>query len=411
MTIIGEAVAAAISANWQVGTGGTKPSIIGYLTGYTERDPNPTDADAIFVYLPLPGKFDRVNDTYRNETYDIRIVCETSTSSARQVIIENEVDRIFAIDGVLTGVSTYFITEKNDISDRQYGVAGPKYKSELSLRVITYMASGATAYGSATVSSLTTDTLTVNTSADIADPTLRGIETEVLSASDVEHKIVFRKATTDATHIEWALSHRSDNQDFYLYSYNGTDYKNWMTVDYGTPETILKVNGTNSLRLTTTDAKITSSEYSLAEALMLGSANAAWVPCSYFGVVADNFSWLNDAYMSNTDDTDTIIHFKLHMPTVKGTLKLYVAGTQVILADADATDYITATYVSGVNTDGSISVIDTDNTNKDTATTHEDTFTGVDCSSYKQVVVRLSAVLTTATDLDIVGVNVKCYYA
>ena len=156
-------------------------------------------------------------------------------------------------------------------------------------------------------------------------------------------------------------------------------------------------------------AQMTQAE--LEAMLMYGSSNAAWVPCSFLGSVADNFKYVNNAYIDNDDDTDTILHYYVPAPSSKGTLKLYIAGTQIVLKSANASNYVTSTYVSGVNADGTISVIDTDATNKNSGGTHEDTFTGVDASSYKQVIVRLNAVLTNAAALQITGVNISVYYA
>jgi hypothetical protein len=51
---------------------------------------------------------------------------------------------------------------------------------------------------------------------------------------DEFNSIIIRKATRDATHIEWTFSHRTDNTDLWLYSYNGTSFYNWIVFDYDT---------------------------------------------------------------------------------------------------------------------------------------------------------------------------------
>ena len=161
MATVGEAIAASIIAQWNVGTGGTKPDPIKYVVEDSERNPNSKVADAVFVWLPLRRVFDNdidVAEKYRNVTYTIRIECHTKTSSARQLEIENEVDRILASGTVITGATKQKVLEINDISNRSYSV-GAKFVSEILMEVFTAMEESATAYGGATTAALVTDTL------------------------------------------------------------------------------------------------------------------------------------------------------------------------------------------------------------------------------------------------------------
>ena len=161
MATVGEAIAASIIAQWNVGTGGTKPDPIKYVVEDSERNPNSKVADAVFVWLPLRRVFDNeidVADKYRNVTYTVRIECHTKTDSARQLEIENEVDRILASGTPITGATTQKVLEINDVSDRSYSV-GAKFVSEILMEVFTAMEVSATAYGGATTAALVTDTL------------------------------------------------------------------------------------------------------------------------------------------------------------------------------------------------------------------------------------------------------------
>lgn len=45
---------------------------------------------------------------------------------------------------------------------------------------------------------------------------------------DTERTFEFRKATMDASHIRYYFSHRSNNTDWWIYSYNGTAFRNWL---------------------------------------------------------------------------------------------------------------------------------------------------------------------------------------
>jgi hypothetical protein len=413
MAIIGEAVAAAISANWNVGTGGTKPSIITYLTTKSERDPNLTNVDAIFVWLPLPGKFDRVTDKYRNETYDIIIKCSTITSSARQVIIENEVDRIFAIDGVLTGCSTYFITKKDDVTDRSHGVDGAKFISELGLRVITYMASGATAYGSATVAALVCDTLTVNTSADI--PLIQsagaisikpsGDTDDYLNLATVGgHPTLTRVGgdriyigSDDATDIELML--REDSSNYLHFKWDKS-----AGTALGTVETIggdLKLNSSSATGFTLTQ---------LEDLLMYGSANAAWVPCQYVGATVPTDFYMQTYGLVAAAASTAWVWFDLPLPTTKGTLKLYCTGARIDLQDADANNYIDR-MITRYRSDAGVQNLSDNSTNRTAQGTFTDSFAAVDCSPGTTCYVRLLVSTNGADNLKIASVEMQCYYA
>jgi len=204
MATVGEAIAATIIAQWNVGTGGTKPDPIKYVVEFPDRNPNPTVADAVLVFLPLRRKFDNdidVAEKYRNVTYTIRIECQTKTSSARQTEIENEVDRILSSGTVITGATRQRVLDINDISDRFYSV-GAKFVSEIIIEVFTAMEESATAYGAATTTTLVTDTLTVN-NASTLNGTIGGtaVKDENDMASDSDTAVATQqsvKAYTDA---------------------------------------------------------------------------------------------------------------------------------------------------------------------------------------------------------------------
>lgn len=83
--------------------------------------------------------------------------------------------------------------------------------------------------------------------------TLVAASTVLVQAADGQYTgMNFIGATTDATHIDWSMNRRNDNQDFWIYSYNGTTYKNWLKFDYGVPHIDLAPGGTSQLLLTST---------------------------------------------------------------------------------------------------------------------------------------------------------------
>ena len=147
----------------------------------------------------------------------------------------------------------------------------------------------------------------------------------------------------------------------------------------------------------------------LADLLMYGSANAAWVPCpftieSVVGKVVGTWT------QRNLDNTNVELAYTLPLPTVKGSLKLYVSGTKIELYDADATNFIDSIIVRGV-TRGSGVALDTNAGNYDSPQTITDTWAAVDCSSYEAIKVQVAIDVDTASALDIGYVAVQCYYA
>ena len=49
--------------------------------------------------------------------------------------------------------------------------------------------------------------------------------------------------TTDSTHIQWVLSKRNGNEDFWIYGYDGSSYKNFIKMDWSTGGTHLDAGG------------------------------------------------------------------------------------------------------------------------------------------------------------------------
>jgi len=150
--------------------------------------------------------------------------------------------------------------------------------------------------------------------------------------------------------------------------------------------------------------------YSLEEALMLGSANAAWVPCSLVGWDPDDKGeYTNLGTWTNVDNTTCYLTFLNLLPTNKGSLKLYISGTRVSLADADVGDYMASVKLEGEGNYGQ-TLLNTDSSANTTAGLQTDTFAAIDCSSYPSTRVRIQTVNTNAGDLDIQYVQVQAYY-
>ena len=157
----------------------------------------------------------------------------------------------------------------------------------------------------------------------------------------------------------------------------------------------------------------TATQAQIDDLLMFGSANAAWVPCVYSDHTNTARKYLVNSttgMVSNADNTNASLRFDLQLPTVKGSLKLYVSGSRVSIYDADADAKIDTTTVYGLAKTG-VTSINADTTDYNSQDDWDDIFTAVDCSSYNGVMVWLAAVVDAANELDIASVSLQCYYA
>ena len=158
------------------------------------------------------------------------------------------------------------------------------------------------------------------------------------------------------------------------------------------------------------DLDVTITGAYLEDLLMFGSANAAWQPCVFEGSnTADKF-YPNGGYISNRDNTDGQMRFILPLPTNKGSLKLYISGSQVDIFDADAANKIDTVTIYGILETG-ISQLDQNTDDITAQDSREDPFAAVDCSGYNGVILWVAAVVADANALDISGISLRCYYA
>ena len=436
MATVGEAIASTLIAQWTA-AGGAQPDPIQYLVERPERDPNPTVADAVYVWLPLRRKFDPVDvaGTYRNVTYTIRVVCHTKTSSARQKEIENEVDRILNSGTVITGATKQTVKEINDISNRTYSVL-PKYISEVIVEVFTAMEVSATAYGTGTTSTFETDELTVNTHITGLGLTITSFKDEDDMVSDDAAALCsqqsIKKYVDDVILTEDTLAEMNDvtisapaDNEFLAYDNASSKWKNQTRAEasiadsdidhdalanFAANEHFLKTAiGIDDLDDTTLTGAL------LEDLLMFGSANAAFVPCPFetmgaSGMQIKAYIDPTSQALTNTDAQTMSFYFRCPKPTVKGGLKLYVDDMRIGVQDADATNYVTAVYIYGMNYTGATE-INVSGTNRTSANTYTYAFAAVDASSYDSVLVRVLVVTADAAALDLTSVELLCYYA
>lgn len=395
MATVGEAIAATIDAQWS-GLGGTKPDPIVYLVEHPEMNPNPKAADAVFVWLPLRRLYDNdidVAEKYRNVTYTIRIECHTKTDSARQLEIENEVDRILASGAVITGATKQKVLEINDVSNRSYSV-GAKFVSEILMEVFTAMEVSATAYGAATATTVVTDTLTVNT----------WLKTPL-------------------------IKHTNGNDAITLSDGGGggvdADFSGTVTIAAARKLIFTAGGGTGDIDIVRDEDDMASDDDSglatqqsikayIDKANMIGDANAAWVPMMYAHSSDPSLGKLIDGRIISTGAASYKETWMLPLPCNKGGLKLYLKALKYAVQDADAQAFIDSVRISGIN-GNTRADLDTDDT--DHTSVGDKTFSGasfpasvLDTSTYQSILIQMSVTSDAANELDIHNIRMQCYY-
>jgi hypothetical protein len=165
---------------------------------------------------------------------------------------------------------------------------------------------------------------------------------DVNSVDDAEGGIRFSKSATDGTHVKYHISHREDNQSLIIYSYDGTTFRNWITLDE--PNALLK----------------------------LGSATANPVTInSSAQIAAASLDISGDVDVDGTMEADAI--------TVNGTtLNEHIQDTVGAMFSSNTETRISATYQDG---DGTIDLVVDDMTANDNTVTTNIAGTGIDVSS------------------------------
>lgn len=341
----GEALAATIDAQWNVGTGGVKPSDIEYIVNTSDFEPNPLAIDAIFVFLPLRGTKERFNSKLRNATYFPRVVCQTKTDTARLEQITNEVDRIVAVGTPITGATYQDVLEVNDISDRMRG-GYPFWVSELNCKIFTQFESSATQYGTATVATLETDELTVNTWLKLNGYSVFDILDEDDMASDRADALITQQ----------------------------------------------------------------SAKAYVDQANMIGIANAAYIPMNLWGAdIAANMVLVGN-YLTNNDATNYHNVWALPIPAVKDGLSLHMDAVLVGVRDADGANYLDQFTLVGYTDHFNIDLIHFSNINRTTADEYTYSIGDTDMSTYLSIKVRLDFIIATGGAMDISFVRMHCWY-
>ncbi|KKL17417.1 hypothetical protein LCGC14_2485800, partial [marine sediment metagenome] len=147
-------------------------------------------------------------------------------------------------------------------------------------------------------------------------------------------------------------------------------------------------------------------------ALMIGSANAEWIPCAYMdSAIVDTWRVSNVGTLDNLGATNTSITFTLPLPTNRGGKKLYINGYSIGIFAADADDYVNNSFLKMSKFDTVTTIPNSLVTTNRTAQGEFDTtFAAVDVSGFNQIYLILEVVNTNANQLRITNVAIRCYY-
>ena len=374
MTTIADAISALLNAQWNVGTGGVEPTY--YVTDDLHKRPlDNVDYVLVQAYThdmtPTP-----VNDIYENRTHHIELEVNTVTDDNRLKELADEVVRILN-SVAITGVNWQKVIHRQNISNKQV----PFFRERVRVSLLEIMASGTTAYGATTTTTLTTDHLIVNTDLKLVGFTADGIKDEDNMASDSATKLATQQSikayTTNSitTHTAVGAAHHA------------------LTLAASAPD------------VTATAALLNI----VGAALMIGAANTTWYPCVFEQESAAGTVVSSGYTLRNVGATDHTMQFRLALPTNRGGLKFYLTGVRVGLFDADAGDYITSIIIYGVTFNTGTAVY-TDNTDYTAVAAISTTFAAIDMSSYTGILVAMAIVATDAFDIDITYVDIQGYY-
>jgi len=156
----------------------------------------------------------------------------------------------------------------------------------------------------------------------------------------------------------------------------------------------------------------------LEKLAMYGSANAEWVPLIFETASPDGDNVGIPAGAAVCEVSNVVYAaaewtYGLALPPAKNGMKLYVAasGIRFFLSAANSTNYVTNSWLIGVNDAGTVTTIATDATDYNTTGLKTLANSLTDLSGYEKVFVKLGSTQATANALKIKFVSMKVYYS
>ncbi len=166
-----------------------------------------------------------------------------------------------------------------------------------------------------------------------------------------------------------------------------------------------------SLSGTVDAVNVSTQDAVMQDSGMIGTGNKTWVPCVFEttnqGPDAIDIGTLS--YLGPSGTATQTWQFHLPLPTVKDGLDLWIDYLRVGLYDADAAAYVNVRFVYGL-TYTTRTLIGSTTSSLTAPGLWDWAFTARDCSGYQKVVASLSLSIDVATEIDIHGVWLRCWY-
>jgi len=332
-----------------------------------------------------------VNDTYVNRYYTIDVYVSSKTSNAQLKLLYDEVEYLLR-NTTMTDLQLVKITKDWSGMLWEFG----KHSIILRVELVSLMSDGAItpATGASTDFAVGGD-MTVGGELTVGGHITLDAETDIIIADDTDKVFQIREG---------------NNTYLCVSTTNGTE-----VISMGCGGTLVGTWSTTGLEMASGKDISFADGGAVAEALMLGSANAAWIPMNFMG--AEDFTEIkitSAGLISTTGASNTWYLFSLPMPTNKGSLKLYISNLKIGVYDADGAAFITTVNIRAFS-GYTPSQLDTDGTNH--SSQGDKTFSGavmpasaIDCSAYDSIYVACQVGVDAANELDFGNVRMECYY-
>ena len=403
MTTPADAIKSALDTNWNVGTGGTKPTLA-VTEDITQKYP---DAQETIVGRTWTYRHREVpvDSTFVNRFHDITFRVSTSDTTSgtqredRLTEMVDEVKRIFRADGVTGFHVARVVTVDQSPSDKSRSV----FRADLGIHLIEYLVNAATVAGSTA-----SRDFDVGGGLTVADDTVLAGDLDVQSGNGVI-----------ANRLLAALSVKEDNA--ILIEEAGTPQA--VGIGIGDGDMKFYVNAFANLAMTVSDTApytVTFADSSvstaiIADLLMFGSANAAYVPMMLQGGEEHSEYSVDTGYIRTVGANNYSLSLGLPKPTVMGSLKLYLKNLKFGVFAADVNDFIGVVTIFGLNGKDRTQ-LDTDGTDHTSA--GDKTFSGgvmpasaIDVSGYQSIYVSVGIVGNTVDQGMWTNFRMECYYA
>lgn len=437
MTTVGDAIKAAIDTNWNPATGGTEPVL--YNTEDVGQGWPPGNDWVMLLGWTFRETEKQRNDAYQKVTQyiDMRVHSKNDANGEERLDeLVTEIKRVVTATNVTGYHKVKVIDQDRRASDKRTN----RYVADLTVELKILSTSSTATPGSTITSTAEFDELTVNTSI-VGDPTAALGSVRLLNAAPAPGSATRIQIGADNPGLANDILHVQTNAGFVKIGPGNASYCHFNSDIAGgfwfqrsltirnpsgtdpklsADDAAQKLDLTGSLAIsgalavtgvtTLSDESITSTQ--IADLLMFGSANSAYVPFIYeLAAIASTSVLASGLRHAGATAQDDYWVYTLPLPTTKGGLKLYCKDAVLKINTADATDYVDILLIEAVTRASTAGIVN-DDTNRTAAGDYTYTVANaVDCSSYDVVRARIKTIQATASQLIVSSLKIECYYA